>query len=143
MLCLGKGASSQRRRQCGNSQLSSQPQCLLRSLKSLSSGSTDDSVAKVTGSGFPGSIRWGSFNRDQGGVFKYLQQCPVAAITKICILWKLHTPPGARNCCVSKSGSDTAKRLGKQLTPEERSCMLLIHDFSGHVLRHMPNVPKT
>lgn len=55
-LCWGKGSASQRRKQCENSQLSSQPQCMLRSPKSLKAESTDDNVAKETGSGFPGSI---------------------------------------------------------------------------------------
>lgn len=75
-LCLGKSSASQHREQCENSQLCSQPHCLLRSPNSLNSESTDDSVAEETGSKFPGSIHWGSFNRDQGGVFKHLQ-CPL------------------------------------------------------------------
>lgn len=61
---LGKGSASQQRKQCENSQLCSQPQCLLRSPKDLNSEGTDDSVAQETGSEFPGRIHWGSFNRN-------------------------------------------------------------------------------
>lgn len=67
-LCLGKRSPAQRRGQCGNSEPSSLPQCLLRFLKSREPYSTDDGGAAETGS--QGALLQGNFNRDQGGLFQ-------------------------------------------------------------------------
>jgi hypothetical protein len=68
------------------------------------------------GNGFPGSIHWGKFNRDQGGLFQCVQ-CSVSAITLAPRLPRLFSSRARAHACGNNFVLDKAKRLRKWLTP--------------------------